>query len=251
MSRQKVICVSSASRLSGEPYNFVAKLNLPKGNKFTKMTVLEAQVPKSYYLFSSSDDRTLIVTETTGGLAITATIDIGNYSINTLIVEIQRALRAASVIGGNSLLYVVTYDDLLSNIVIYSGSASEQFDVTTTNAMNPYLLRVIGFDNPTPSYMSSSAGVLDGNDVVDLERTATITLASSVAQNYDVNEIACFYPDNYATNSMISYAPANPINYTCDVSNNNVSSARFELFDDQGKRLELGDDVRFKLLFWE
>lgn len=250
MSRQKVICISSAARLNGEPYNFVADLKLPKGNKFTKMTVLEAQVPKSYYLFSSSDDRTLVFTEATGLTTISATLDIGNYSISTLIVELQRALRAASVIGGNSLLYVVSYDDVLSNIVIYSGSAVEEFWVTTTNTSNPYLLRVLGFDNPTDDTIASTNGTLEGNDVVDLERTATITLASSVAQNYDVNEIACFYPDNYATNSMISYAPANPINYTCDVNNNNVSSARFELFDDQGKRLELGDDVRFKLLFW-
>lgn len=248
---KKILAVSSSRRINGNPYDFNVEVDLPANNNFNRMVILEAQIPKSYYLFNSSDNLNLIITEITGGLAITAVITPGNYDVYTLAVQLEYQLRQASAATGNTLLYTVVYDPLISNFAIYSGNAGEDFDITTTNTTNPYLMRVLGFDNPLPSDMASVGGSLNGNDVVDLERTAEITIRSNMGQNNNTNDIAVLYPDSYASNSMIQYAPGDPYSYTCIMNENRNKVFRFSLYDDQGKLLVLEDAVRLKILCFE
>lgn len=246
---KKIINISSARRLQGTPYDFTVAVDIPSDSNFTHASIIEAQIPKSYYLFSSEDDLNLRITEATGPLLIDAAIIPGNYDVYTLAAELQRSLTAGSAGTGNAWTYTVIYDPLISNFTITSGAGD--FEITTSNSNNPYLMRVLGFDNPAAGDMFSIGGSLNGNDVVDLERTAEITIRSNVAQNFNTDDVAMLYPDSYAQNSMIQYAPSDPYAYSLTLTNNRAKVFRFQLFDDQGKALVLEDAVRLKVLFFE
>ncbi len=248
---KKIITINSARRLTGNPGNFTINVDLPRDNNFSHCVVLEAMVPKTYQLFSDSDVKTLTIEEATGTLTINAVIPSGQYDVNTLATALQLALRTASAATGNTLLYEVTFSEVDQNYTIDSADVGEDFDIQTTNAQAPLMMRVLGFDNPAAGDMASVAGVLLGNDVVDIERTSEIVIRSSIALNYNDNDIAVLYPDNFLAGSQITYAPAFPENYSLDLPNNKATVFKFQLFDDQGLPLVLEDTVRLKMLFWE
>ena len=248
---KKIISISSARRLNKtntEPHDFSVNVDLPKDNNFTHCVVLEALVPKTYLLFNSNDNRDLVVNETNPVVQITATISPGQYDVNTLATELEDQLTLAS-----AKTYTVTFDEVEQNYVVTV--SADTFSIETTNAEAPLMMRVLGFDNPAADDMNSAdvapTTLLLGNDVVDIERTSEIIIRSNIGLNYNDNDIAVLYPDNFLAGSQITYAPAFPENYSLDLPNNKPTVFKFQVFDDQGDLLQLKDAVRFKMLFWE
>ena len=77
---QHVVYVNSADRLSGTSDNFTYNINLPSDKKFNKVVVLDALIPKSYWLVQNGYN-TFQLTE--NGVTATVTLPVGNYNLNS------------------------------------------------------------------------------------------------------------------------------------------------------------------------
>ena len=109
-TRKYIAIVDSSTRTSGTSSNFQVKIDLPVDNKYNRVIMLSAIIPKSYYVIRSGYN-TFILRE--GAAYITITIPVGNYSIAELILTLNTLLTNASLNGQE---YVVTYSKVTGKL---------------------------------------------------------------------------------------------------------------------------------------
>ncbi|MCP4614013.1 MAG: hypothetical protein GY845_35450 [Planctomycetes bacterium] len=88
------------------------------------------RIPFRFLVFDAAR-HSFEVTETTGPATFTVTLANETSRNGTdLAASLQTTLRAASVVGGNSWLYVVTWDGDAQTLTIYSGGAGQTYTIT-------------------------------------------------------------------------------------------------------------------------
>ena len=116
------------------------------------ITVLNAQIPVSFYVITSSNNKLVLET----GVTTTITITNGNYSANTLIIELQTKFLTAGItftsiqfnkvngiisfISNGFTNYYFTSDSTLLNVL---GTTSSIISVSTVYTC-PYPLNLLG-----------------------------------------------------------------------------------------------------------
>jgi hypothetical protein len=96
-------------------------------NNPTKLTLVNAVIPQSWYNFDSTNN---VITFAEGGGNLTATITPGNYSSSTLKTEMETRLNAAG-----ALTYTVTFDSTTGLTTI---AATGSFSLKFTALNSPY-----------------------------------------------------------------------------------------------------------------
>jgi hypothetical protein len=108
--------------------------------------ILEVQIPFSYYVIHSKNNTFILYEQTLNTL--TVTLPIGNYTTSTFIPILQTALNTASLNGGLSNTYTVTYSQPTMKYTISStdpvGFSLGFGDDNDTGNVNPRLW--IGFN---------------------------------------------------------------------------------------------------------
>ena len=80
ISHSRLIYINSAIRQSGNDGNFNAAVLMPREEKFTHVCVVEANIPKSYYLVQDGYTTFTLMED---GFPILVTVPIGNYNVNS------------------------------------------------------------------------------------------------------------------------------------------------------------------------
>ncbi len=139
--------------------------------------VIEAQIPFSYYVFSSTNN-TFTLTETVSGVpaSATVTIPVGNYTSTTILPALKTALQAASVVNGNSFTYTVTYSTTTMLITITNNDTINGDTFTLTFGSGLYDL---GQTNPR-LWLGFSGGANTSSPVTGTTAGTAILIAPSV-----------------------------------------------------------------------
>ena len=90
--------------------NFQYQISIPPGEHFDRVCVLNALVPKSYYLVQTTNNTFQIVEN---GVSATVAVQAGNYNVKTWITFVLPLINSASPHG---LTYTMTYPNTTTQI---------------------------------------------------------------------------------------------------------------------------------------
>lgn len=169
--------------------------------KVVAVKVLEAQIPFSYYVFTSNNNYFYLI-ENTGGVSTAAlvTIPVGNYDSSTILTALKAALEAASP-GGKT--YTVTYSSQTMRLTISNNNgAGDYFSLldygsySTRDLMDQCCLKYLGISRDSTRndgyfyYQTSSTGAnstMTLTEVLNLGGSNYIYLCSNrLASNIDI-----------------------------------------------------------------
>lgn len=95
---------------------FILGGKMPLSN-VAAIKILEAQIPFSYYVINSGNNRFLLYEENQLVTSSTVTLPVGNYTPSQMCTALGTALTSASL---NSKVYTVTYNDQTLKLTITS-----------------------------------------------------------------------------------------------------------------------------------
>lgn len=197
--------INSYNRTSGTNSNFSFKLLLDPTRNFNKVIVLQASIPKTFYLISEPNN-TFILNE--NGTNIIITIPVGNYTKTSFRQLLTQILNSSSLNGW-------TYSITENNILIQADTGKYIFSVSGNGTSQPIIqfannnnncYEQLGFDsNSTNTFISSS---LISTNVVNFSLESTLFIRSNICQNST--------SDNILQEIFTTGVPYNSfINYTC------------------------------------
>jgi hypothetical protein len=245
---QHVVYVNSADRLSGTSDNFTYNINLPSDKKFNKVVVLDALIPKSYWLIQNGYN-TFQLTE--NGVTATVTLPVGNYNLNSFKTVVAGRLNSASP---NGWTYYITYpntnvapDTGKFTYVVSGNSSQPSFTFPATNS----LFENFGFDAGTYTFTADS---LTSTNIVKLQVEDKIFINSDLVVGTP-NQFGVLQEVNVApspTYSSITYQCTAPEYYAKDVAKSFSSTYSFSLSDVHNFPIHLnGLPFSFTLLFYQ
>ena len=244
---QKNFAIDSAQRSTGTKIsNFRHATLLPRDYDFDRVTCLQAEIPKAYYMLEDDIGFAAVEDPSGGAVVLAVTIAGGrNYTAAQLATALQDALDAASIVGGNSYTYTVTFDANSGKytIVISTG----EFDITPNNVTEDQenLFKYLGFTiDGTPRTSVSSS--LTSDNVVDLQRHNVLYIRSNISNNSGDDILAAIYVGSSIDLSMIRWNTPDGRLYSVGLNNNVASCSQFSLTDANNKEINMnGVNWRF------
>lgn len=221
--RRKLFYINSRDRYTGTNNDFYINIPVDPNEKFNKVVVLQASIPKTYYVINTSDSFTL----DENGTEYTISIQAGNYNVKTFGNAIQSALNNAG-----TYTYTVTrpYEN-----------AKYQFDVSGNGGIQPKFIfttsmyEQMGFDiNSTNTFSSDT---MTSTNVVNLQRESTLFIHSSMVGEGDV--LQEIYSVNTEVYSAVTFQNANPEWYAKNINYSTTNSYRFYLCNEDSIPIEL------------
>lgn len=193
---KKLFYLNTALRTSGSANssNFSLKIDIPQEQKFTHACVIEANIPKSYYLIQTGHN-TFVLSEL--GVQSTVTILPGNYSASSFAYNLAAALNTAST---HTWVYTVSLPispSPLTGKYTYTvvGSGQPSFIFTTD------LYEQLGFNaNSTNTF---AAGNLTSRNCIRMQSEDALYLHSDIAYDGILQEI---YTNGVPDGGIINYS---------------------------------------------
>jgi hypothetical protein len=197
--------VDSKDRLSGTTSNFTSIIDLPP-NDFNRVCLLQASIPKSWYLFDSTNN-TFTLQENTS--TTTITIPVGNYNRVSFGVILQSLLNTASqLLGGiNFNTYTITYP----NKTLQTDNNKYTFSYTTMGTArtasfifsNNYCGPCFGFNNgSTNPFVTQS---LVSVNAINLASKTRLFLKSNVCSLANQQILQEIFSSSVQDNSIVTY----------------------------------------------
>jgi hypothetical protein len=201
-------------------------------HSLTDVVVLQANIPKSYYLVQSTNN-TFTLTEL--GVPYTVTVPIGNYTRTNLKTALTTLLTAAS---GNAWTYTVTIPstsqvDLGKYTITVSGN-SGQPSLTFPSTGNIH--EICGFN--AGSTNTFVAAVLISTNVVKLMREDTIYIHSDIVGGSTVSILQELYGDGRDYDHIV-FVNQNVPFYTKPLISNGNNVYRFYITNEDGDAIDL------------
>lgn len=247
MKSKAIYHINSALRLTGTDEDFSYRIELPPDNRFTHICLLQASIPKSYYLFI--DGRNSFILEE-DGLQETIIIPEGNYNLIGLANTLKDLLDNASTNMGHNWKY--NYAPFVKN---QKDTGKFTFTVNFATSQpkfifGDYCYEQLGFiPGSTNEFVADS---LTSTNVIKLQREDCLYLHSDICRNNPKSNVL---QEIYLNNVDFSN-----ITYSCiDVEANShplVSNTRevfhFTLTDEFGQIIRLnGLNMNFSILLYE
>lgn len=228
---KKLFYVNSSARLSGTHSDFTYALDM-KDHDLSDVVVLQANIPKSYYLVQASAN-TFSLDEGSG--AITVNIPIGNYNRTNLATTLATLLTAASA----SWTYTVTTPP---RTAVDLGKYT--FGVTGNGGVQPTLIfaatgnihEICGFDAGSSNVFVGDS--LESVNVVKLMREDTLLIHSDIVGGSAIGILQEVYSDG-RDYDHITFVNRNVSHYTKPLINNNGNVYRFYLSNEEGDPMDL------------
>lgn len=238
------VYIDSRKRLSGTDSNFTVAIPLPDDHSFTHVTLLNALIPKSYYLIQAGFN-TFQLQENTS--IVTITVPIGNYTLSTFQSTISNLLSSNSPNGWTySLSYPnSTLPDTGKFTYTVSGNSSQPSLI-----FGPDLFEPFGFlQNSNNTFVNNT---ITSTCVIKLVSEDRLILHSSLVNNPNLDNILISI--NSATNipfSSISWINFAPEYRSHKLVNNSIKVASFSLTDEGNRLLDLnGLNMNLTLAFY-
>jgi hypothetical protein len=239
---QKIFNIDSSDRTSGSCNTFYHVTDFPRDHEYKRCSILEAEIPKSYYHLDSNASFTLV--EATGSQSTTVTIAGGViYTGASLVTTLKAALDAASLSGSNNFTYTVALNTSTGKFTITASSGDFHFTFNTTTSGNKLLSKYLGFDQGDSAESASS--ILISPNVIDLQRYDVLFIRSSIVNNAGNDIFGRIYVGNTIDLGLIKYTSVDPIRSSVGL-NDNLFNSHFSLTDKNGALIELnGVNWRF------
>jgi len=243
ITQKQYFYVNSNDRISGTHSDFEYELNI-LGN-FDYAVVLQASIPKSYYLVQSNRN-TFILEE--DGIQTTISIPIGTYDRNSFQSQLETSLNAQS-------FYHWVYTLAISDTTVTSDTGKYTITVNGNGGIQPkiilgnYLYEQFGFNaNTTNSFIGNA---LTSTNVVKFQLEDTIYLRSNIVANLEDNVLQ----EVFATTSQ-DYGNIIWVCQDVEAYSKNIISkpsiARFWITNENDEPLDLnGQNVVFTLLLYK
>lgn len=240
---KQIVYMSSVNRKSGTSSNFLYSFNIENDKNYDHIAVLQASIPKSYYLINTNNDQ-WVLTENLNSVNIS--IPNGNYTLtawkNTLISLLNSnsphgwtysvSFPTATTTNTGHLLFTVSGNGGLQPSFTFSETLYQQF----------------GFNSGTYQF---SANELESVNVINLQLIPALFIHSDIVNNkYD-----CVLQDVYSNRddfSFITYQATEVLAYSKELSYKNNFTNRFFLTDDVGNEVNLqGLEWNMTLIFFK
>ena len=164
--------------------SFTVKVDMPPNNTYNRIVVLQACIPKSYYLVQAGYNNFTLLEQ---DITVLVSIPSGNYTKNAFIIALTSALNGASP---HRYIYSITYpasSETNTGKITYSVSAQNQtpldaqhqpqFIFNLTSNINYQM----GF-NKNKSYIFNDSTLICQN-VIKLQSKDTIFIKSNVVSS--------------------------------------------------------------------
>lgn len=238
------VYVDSNNRITGTSSNFTYNMALPTDHDFTHVTLLNALIPKSYYLIQAGYN-TFQLQE--GATIVTVSLPVGNYLLNVFKSTVATALTAASP---NGWTYSVSYPAASlpdTGKFTYSvvGNASQPSLI-----FGPVLYEPFGFlPGSTNVFVANS---LISATVINLGAETRLIIHSNLVNNPNVdNNLISINAANSIPYSTISYINYAPEYRSHKLNSKNINSANFSLTNEAGILLDLnGLNMNLTVMFY-
>lgn len=226
--------VNSRYRVSGTESEFTYYFDIPKESKYNKVCLLQASIPKSYYLIQAGEYFQL----QEGMLSAQITVPPANYTRKTFASVLQTALNNGSP---NGWTYTITYPNSTTTgdtgkyTFTVSGNSGTQplFIFSTDNDLN----RHMGFDDGSTNTFTADS--LTSKNVINLQRDTTIFVHSDIVRGDNNNILQEIYSADSADYSNITFVQQAVEAYSKDISYNASNSYTFYLTNDYGQKIDL------------
>lgn len=246
MESGKLFYINSKNRNTGVCENFTYTIQLYANDNFDRATVMQVEIPKSYYLIQANANT---FTLTQGVTVTTITIPIGNYSRRSFQTTIQTLLNTAAT-GGR--LFTVSWP-----AVSQPNTGKYTFSCTDVSGIEPILTfadsnvaECMGFNRNSTNQFSSF--ILESTNVINLQLENTLYLHSDLCSNGIDDVLQEIYCTNEPTNSFITWLNPDPDTYSKKLVTNAKNNYRFMLTDEFGKPMQLnGIDMQITLLLYK
>lgn len=253
LGNQAFIWVDSDYKISGTASNFTYNVRLPRRTQYDSVALLQASIPKSYYLVKSPYN-TFTLTE--NGLNATITVPAGNYSMASFKTVLQALLIARSP---RSYTYTITQPSTATEAstgkytFTVSGNAGVQPSFTFPSGSELYLQ--MGFNSASTN--TFSANNLISANVVDFNTTRAVLIKSDMIEGVGtgthgsavLQEIFSFNTSDF---SNIGFANPAPQFSAKRLVSTQQDVATFIFTDLNDKQLDFnGGSVNFSLVFFK
>lgn len=260
---QRLHYVSSFDATTGHAGEFQHAMTIPQSHDM--MTLLRAQVPKSYYTVTSTTGLFYVCADTAGTNDVAIQLQPGNYSAT----QLAAAITTAS--GGALAAYFQTNGTgpTRDSKMYFSPAGGRTF----LKFLNARLPRLLGFpvrDVQFPSYYQVGAGpYAAAPNCVNVTVTNVLWFCTDAVRDYNFggfgNCLENFYTNDYPDQSYVTYAnPAPlesakemvafaPVKRKGDSESPSVTVlVRFSVLDDTGAILNFnGLDVELTILTFQ
>ena len=235
IDHKKVFYIDSRQRISGTDNNFTFKINLNQDDEFDSVCLLQAQIPKSYYLIRAGYNTFTLRENITN---ITVTIPPGNYSRRSFQTILQNQLNNSTL---NALVYTISYP-------AKTQADTGKFTYTITNNLGSIpvsfiftsnVFEQLGFDqNSTVNFVSNT---LTSKNVIKLQKEDTLFLKSDICQNKEGNNTLCsiYCATGEASFSNIYYQMNNIESDSRDMVYSNSNIYTFWLVNESNQPIDL------------
>ena len=243
ISASRLFIINSRNRETGSNTNFTYKIELDR-NDYTHVCVLQASIPKSYPLVEQGWN-TFTLRE--GLIDTLITLTPGNYTVNSLITELESKLSTASP---NNWTYSCQYpastlpDTGLLTFTV-SGNSSQPALLFTD-----YCYELLGFDiNSTNTFVSNS---LSSTNVIKLQVEDCLAIHSNICNNGINNILQEIYGNADPDYSAITYQCASLEACSRELNNTGSGIFYFTLTNEDDEIIDTrGININFSILVYK
>lgn len=230
---KKIYYINSRNRVSGNDNDFIAILDMKQFDP-THCVVLQANIPKSYYMIQDGLN-TFTLTEEDVNVA-TITIPAGNYTRTNFRTALTALLNDGSP---NGYTYVVT-----TPTTSVGGDTGKYTFTCVGNTLQPKftlsatgnIYETMGFE---PGEISFVGGSLESTNVIKLAREDTIVIHSDMVGGFANNVLQEVYTIDNTDFTNIVYENHAPHLYEKKMDNSNHNTYRFYLMNEDGVPVDL------------
>lgn len=244
-NKQKIISLNGKLKTSGTASSPTIIVDMPVYNNFNRCSVIDCEVPKSYYMLDTTNN-SFSLQEVTGSVDQPVTLKNGSYGVNALTTELTTKLNAASVTGGNSYTYVVSFNSDLG-IFTFTNNGVGEFSFTTTG--NADVSRYLGL---IEGVRASVANSLVSTEVINLQRYDALFITSNFITNNNDQVLCELWPEKTLDFDSIRLEPNEMDKQSLSIINNSVNTITLNVIDTSNNLIDLnGRDIKLKLLCWQ
>jgi hypothetical protein len=236
-ANSKIHLVNSRNKISGSHSNFMYQF--PEYmDKYDKVCLLSASIPKSYYCVQTGLNDTFTLTE--GVTNYTVTITAGNYTAKTFASHLTTILNIAHSNTYTCIYPTTSYDQ---GKLTFTSTGAASFSFASSNSA----YELMGFEaGQTYTFVGGS---LTSSNVINLNKESTIRVLSNISND---SCLANIIASNTSDFNVIQYNCPDISALSKNISQNNSNTYFFSIVNENNQLLDLnGLNVVLEVLFYQ
>lgn len=245
ITSKRIFYADSHNRISGTHSNFSLQLDY-KNEDYDHCVVLQATIPKSYYLVQSGKN---YFTLNENGPQVAIPMPAGNYSRTSFGYQLQYQLNQNSPSGWTYVMSIPN-NQQTSDTGLYTWTVSGNSGFQPSFIVGDYLYEQLGFNpNTTNNFVGDT---LTSINVVKFQLEDSIFIHSDIATNGNDNVLQEMLGCQNTDFSTITYICPSVEAYAKPITSNNNNIYQFQLTDEDGVEIDLnGQNIVFTLMLFK